>query len=279
MLSKLPKTPVQPKAHRGPQSTNVKRSNLNPASPDVESSWPASERQNAKSKQVPVVVLPRKAEYGPCEKQNISGSQGTPGPYASPRSKEETQGSPNDFGTPVQPRAHQGHYNFKEAPGSKQQSPDPNLRVPTRPQRPKYKLRKMDRTLVQPRAHRGHYIPKEPPGSHTTSGSKYTRVPIRSPDLNEKPCTTSGSNHNHRNLRVPTNDLRICQRISGFQHRLRSPVLVPGPREETSGSRIKTLWSRINLRAPPRPPGPHATSGLRDHSLDSNSPYSSSKTF
>ncbi|KAF3552070.1 hypothetical protein DY000_02006345 [Brassica cretica] len=53
----------------------------------------------APSKPEPVVVLPRKAEYGPCEKQNISGSQGTPGPYASPRSKEETQGSPNDSGS------------------------------------------------------------------------------------------------------------------------------------------------------------------------------------
>ncbi|KAF3552138.1 hypothetical protein DY000_02006817 [Brassica cretica] len=29
--------------------------------------WPASERQNAKSEQVPGVVLPRKAEYGPCK--------------------------------------------------------------------------------------------------------------------------------------------------------------------------------------------------------------------
>ncbi|KAF3590487.1 hypothetical protein DY000_02021833 [Brassica cretica] len=114
----------------------------------------------APSKPVLVVVLPRKAEYGLSEKQNISGSQGTPGPYESPRSKEETQGSPNDFGsqglrknlrvpiwpqglkekiearTPVQPRAHRGNYNFKELPGSKHRSPDPNLRVPTRPQRP-----------------------------------------------------------------------------------------------------------------------------------------------
>ncbi|KAF3566483.1 hypothetical protein DY000_02014465 [Brassica cretica] len=56
----------------------------------------------------------------------------------------------------------------------------------------KYDYRKKDRTPVQPRAHRGRYIPKGPPGSHTTSGSKYTRVPIRSPDLREKPGT-SGS--------------------------------------------------------------------------------------
>ncbi|KAF3571709.1 hypothetical protein F2Q69_00058903 [Brassica cretica] len=134
-------------------------SNLNPATPDMEISSPAFERQNAKSKQVPVVVLPRKVEYGPCEKQNIPGSQGTPGLYASPRSKEETQGSPNDFGsqglrknlrvpirpqgsedkkevrTSVQPRAHRGHHNFNKPSGSKQRSLDQNLRVPTWPQR------------------------------------------------------------------------------------------------------------------------------------------------
>ncbi|KAL0706386.1 hypothetical protein Bca4012_072812 [Brassica carinata] len=50
--------------------------------------------------------------------------------------------------TPVQPKAHQGHYNFKRTfgfksaisgskpLGSNQRSPDLNLRVPTRPQRP-----------------------------------------------------------------------------------------------------------------------------------------------
>ncbi|KAF2617937.1 hypothetical protein F2Q68_00039067 [Brassica cretica] len=142
MLSKLPKTPVKPKAHRGPQSTNVKRRSLNPASPDVESRWPASERQNAKSKQVPVVVMPRKKGYGPCEKQNIPGSQGTPGLYASPRSKEETQGSPNDSRVPkevrtsVQPRVHRVITTSKNLWVPKKRSPDPNLRVPTWPQRP-----------------------------------------------------------------------------------------------------------------------------------------------
>ncbi|KAF3555212.1 hypothetical protein F2Q69_00012600 [Brassica cretica] len=104
------------------------------------------------------------------------------------------------------PGAHRGHYNFKEPPGSKQRSPDSNLRVPTRPQRPKYNFRKKDRTPVPPKAHRGHYVPKEPPGSHTTSGSKYTRVLIRSPDQKEKPCT----------LVRPQGSITIIE-TSGFQ--------------------------------------------------------------
>ncbi|KAF2581888.1 hypothetical protein F2Q68_00004768 [Brassica cretica] len=99
----------------------------------------------APSKPVPVVVLLRKAEYGPCEKQNIPGSQGTPSPYASPRSKEETQGSPYNFRsygsndkkdarTPVQPKTDRCHN--KHHPGSNQRSPDQNLWAPTQPQRP-----------------------------------------------------------------------------------------------------------------------------------------------
>ncbi|KAF3550341.1 hypothetical protein DY000_02006529 [Brassica cretica] len=104
---------------------------------------------------VPVVVLARKAEYGPCEKPSILGSQGTPGPYASPRSQEETQGFPHDFGsylqgsknkkearTLVQPRAHRGHYNFKNLQVPVKRSPDLNLRVPIRPQRSMYVFRK-----------------------------------------------------------------------------------------------------------------------------------------
>ncbi|KAF3563524.1 hypothetical protein DY000_02014515 [Brassica cretica] len=206
---------------------------VNPASPDVESS-------------VPIVLLPKKAEYGPCEKQNILGSQGTPGPYASPRSKEETQGSKEEppgsyvasgfqrqkeVRTSVQPRAHRGHYNFKEPPGSKQRSLDPNLRVPTRPQRPKYNFRKKDRTPVQPRAHRGHYIPKEPSGSHTNSGSKYTRVPMRSPNLKKKLCT----------FVRPQGPITITE-TSGFQ-----PTI--------SGSVIES-------------PGSYTASGLRSRSQD-----------
>ncbi|KAF3511937.1 hypothetical protein F2Q69_00005778 [Brassica cretica] len=245
----------------------------------------------APSKHVLVVALPRKAEYGPREKQNITGSQGTPGPYASPRSKNGTQGSPNDFGvpkikkearTPVQPRAHRGHYNFKEPPGSKQRSPDKNLRVPTRPQRPNTILEKKDRTPVQPRAHRGHYILEEPLGSHATSGSKYTRVPIRSPDLKENPILLCDLRVQSQSRKPPgsNHDLRIYHKISGFLHRLRAPVSVPGSREKIFGSRTKTSWSKGTsglLRFPRRPPGPHATSGLQDQSPDSNSPYSSSK--
>ncbi|KAF2615535.1 hypothetical protein F2Q70_00011695 [Brassica cretica] len=134
MLSKLPKTPVQPKAHRGPKSTNraIKVLLLQTWKAAKPGTWVITPTP-APSKPVPVLVLPRKAEYAPCEKQNILGSQGTPGPYTSPRSKEETQGSPyslqgfkdkKEVRTPVQPKfkAHRGHYIPK------------NLRVPMRPQ-------------------------------------------------------------------------------------------------------------------------------------------------
>ncbi|KAF2569340.1 hypothetical protein F2Q68_00025650 [Brassica cretica] len=106
----------------------------------VYNKWPASEQQNAKSKQVPVGVLLRKAEYGPYEKQNITGSQGTLEPPGSPiasgfRSKisGRTLGFlyslrvrkiTKEARTPVQPKAHRGHYNFKEPPDSNQRSPD-----------------------------------------------------------------------------------------------------------------------------------------------------------
>ncbi|KAF2605226.1 hypothetical protein F2Q70_00025797 [Brassica cretica] len=119
------------------------------------------------------------------------------------------------------PRAHRGHYNFNEPPGSKQRSPDSNLRVPTWRQRPKYNFRKKDRTPVQPRAHRGHYVPKEPPDSQTTSRSKYPRVPIRSPDQKEKICT----------LVRPQGSVTIIE-TSGFQ------PAISGSVRESSGSYI-----------------------------------------
>ncbi|KAF3552054.1 hypothetical protein DY000_02007528 [Brassica cretica] len=119
----------------------------------------------APSKPVEVVVLPRKAEYGPCEKENIPGSQGTPGPYASPRFKEETPGSPYDSkeeppGSPIASEFHQRSQGLRK-----------NLRVPMWPQGSKDK--KEARTPVQPKAHRGHNKLQR------TSG--YNQ---RSPDLN-----------------------------------------------------------------------------------------------
>ncbi|KAF3575973.1 hypothetical protein DY000_02030938 [Brassica cretica] len=104
----------------------------------------------APSKHVQVVALPRKVEYGPCEKQNIPGSQGTPEPPGSPiasgfrskisGSKEEPLGSYMASGfqrrnqkearTLVQPKAHRGHYNFKEPPGSNQRSSDLRKKPP-----------------------------------------------------------------------------------------------------------------------------------------------------
>ncbi|KAF2554904.1 hypothetical protein F2Q68_00016768 [Brassica cretica] len=166
-----------------------------------------------------VVVLPRNAEYGPRENQNIPGSQGTSGPYASPRSKEETQGSPNDPGVPkikkearthVQPRAHRGHYNFKEPPGSISGSKPlgsnhnhGNLRIPT--------------TIS------GSII--ESLDSYIASGSQ-----SRSPDLEKRPqgpeqrphgqgetpgsSTTSGS----------SNDPRVFMQRPGYKTNLQTPT-------------------------------------------------------
>ncbi|KAF3503613.1 hypothetical protein F2Q69_00042239 [Brassica cretica] len=192
-LSKLPKTPVQPKAHRGPrvpmdQSKSCFSRRGKQRKPGT---WVITPTPST-SKPVPVVALPRKAEYGPCEKKHISGYQGTPGLYASPRSKEQTQGSPNDSGS----YGTSGSSQLQRTSGfqtiiSGSTSPGSDMAS-----KAYYDSSKKDRTLVQPRAHRGHYIPKEPPGSHTTSGSRYTRVPIRSPDLREKALyshTTSGS--------------------------------------------------------------------------------------
>ena len=167
----------------------------------------------------------------------------------------------------MQPRAHQGHYNFKEPPGSKQQSPDQNLRVLTRPQKPKYNFRKIDRTPVQPRVHRGHYIPKEPPGSHTTSRSKYTRVPIRSQDLKEKPCTlvrpqgpititeTSGVPTTVSGSSIESPDSYIT-----FGLQSRSQDLEKRPPGLQNDFRRTSSVLR-DLRIPRRPPGSHATSG------------------
>ncbi|KAF3602745.1 hypothetical protein F2Q69_00036258 [Brassica cretica] len=166
--------------------------------------WPASEWQNVKSKQVPAVALPREEEYGSCEKQNIPGSQGTSGPYVSPRSKEETQGSPI------------------------------RLRV----------------LCIKPE--------EEPPGSPIASG-----LQSKISGSKEEP---SGSNY----------DVRICQRISGLLYRLRAPVVIRGSRKDLRVSSTIS-GSKENIRAPPRPPCPHTSSGLRDQPPDSKSPYFSSK--
>ena len=115
---------------------------------------------------------------------------------------------------------------------------------------------------------------------------KYTRVPIRSPDLKKNHVLLCDLRVQSQSQKPPgsNHDLRIYHRISEFLHRLRAPVSVPGSREKTSGSQTKTSWSRgtsgllDDIRVSRRPTGPHATSWLRDHSPDSNSSYSSSKT-
>ncbi|KAF2611056.1 hypothetical protein F2Q70_00011330 [Brassica cretica] len=187
---------------------------------------------------VPVVVLARKAEYGPCEKPSILGSQGTPGPYASPRSQEETQGFPHDFGsylqgsknkkearTLVQPRAHRGHYNFKNLQVPVKRSPDLNLRVPIRPQRSMYVFRKR----IEPLCSLKHIgvitslknlrVPMRPQGPNTN-----IRVPIRSTDLKENPAFSFDLRVQlHSQKPLGSNyDLRIYHRIYGFLHRLRA---------------------------------------------------------
>ena len=50
---------------------------------------------------VPVVVFLRKAEDGPCEKQNILGVQGTPGPYQAPDLKRNPTVLQYDYGSYV----------------------------------------------------------------------------------------------------------------------------------------------------------------------------------
>ncbi|KAF3566152.1 hypothetical protein DY000_02016193 [Brassica cretica] len=134
----------------------------------------------APSKHVPVVVLPRKTEYGPCEKQNIPGSQGTPGLYASPLSKEETQGSKEEppgsytasgFRKKLEPLYSLGRIGviatLKNLRVPKKRSPDPNLRVPTWPQRHNTILAKR----IEPLCSLGHI--------GVVTSLKNLRVPMR----------------------------------------------------------------------------------------------------
>ncbi|KAF3600890.1 hypothetical protein F2Q69_00036276 [Brassica cretica] len=185
--------------------------------------WPASERQNAKSKQVPIVALPWKAEYGLCEKQNITGSQGTPGPYGTPDLKTKPtdlrknprvprwpQGSKDkkEGRTSMQPKAHRGHYNIKN---------------------------------FRPRAHRGHYIPKNLQGPTAILGSiKESPVPIPPPGSSHDPMIykrTSGSQIRPHGLGEP----------SGPEYDLRIQGELPGS--------STTFESSDDPRVPTQPPG------------------------
>ncbi|KAF3499195.1 hypothetical protein F2Q69_00042531 [Brassica cretica] len=231
MLSKLPKTPVQPKTHQGPQITNVKSTGIKTLRatryrehmvyPHCKGTVKYREQSKscfsrfgkqhkpgtwvitptpAPSKHVPVVVLPRKTEYGPCEKQNIPGSQGTLGLYVSPRSQEETQGSKEEppgsytasrFRKKLEPLCSLGSIGVITT-STNHRVPKNDLRIQTSGFQ--HSIKK-ERTPMQPRAHRGRYIPKEPLGSHATSGSNCIRAPIQSPDL--------------RNNTAPVCDLRV----------------------------------------------------------------------
>ncbi|KAF3512870.1 hypothetical protein F2Q69_00005801 [Brassica cretica] len=218
---------------------------------------------------VPVVVLARKAEYGPCEKPSIPGSQGTPGPYASPRSQEETQGFPHDFGsygsknkkearTLVQPRAHRGHYNFKNLWVPVKRSSDLNLRVPIWPQRSMYVFRKR----IEPLCSLKHI--------GVITSLKNLRVPMR----------PQGSSYILKNLWVRTTisgfiiESMDSYTSSGLKSRSQDLEKRPPDLQNDSG---RTFGLPRDLRVPRRPSGTHATSELQDQSPDSNSPYSRSK--
>ncbi|KAF3582788.1 hypothetical protein DY000_02030971 [Brassica cretica] len=233
----------------------------------------ASERQNAKSEQVPGVVLPRKAKYGPY-KTKYSGFLRTPG--LNPRviknlrvlmqspGPEKISGPgkgkpPGSYITPGSKRPHDPKYDLrglKELPGS-QTTPGSlfdlrvlnttsgsegtsgfsnDLRVLIRPQGPKYDLR----GLKEPR------VPKRPPRPYSTSG-----VQVRSQDLKE-------------NLRVPT-------RPPGSNTISRSKGETPDS-HMTSGSK-SDLWVQNDLRVHKtplgykRPPGQKRRGRARHNTL------------
>ncbi|KAF2554195.1 hypothetical protein F2Q68_00034514 [Brassica cretica] len=139
------------------------------------------------------------------------------------------QGSKDKFQeevrTPVQPKAHRGHYNFKNLWVPVKRSPDPKPSA---------------------KAHQGHYIPKGPLGSHATSGSKYTRVPIRSLDLRNNPAFL-------RDLRDLVKDLRVSDRTfwskgtSGSQTRCKDPRRASAPPPQPTDSQ-RTPWASQGLR-------------------------------
>ncbi|KAF3595623.1 hypothetical protein DY000_02021595 [Brassica cretica] len=145
--------------------------------------------------------------------------------------------------TSVQPRAHRGHYNYKNLRVPVKRSLDQNLRVPIRPQRSKYDFRKIDRTPVQLKAHQG-------------------------------------SSYNPKNLRVPTTiSGSIIESLDSYTAsglKSRSQDLEKRPPDLQNDFR-RTFGLFRDLRVPRRPSGPHATSELQDQSPDSKSPYSSSK--
>ncbi|KAF3553796.1 hypothetical protein F2Q69_00012589 [Brassica cretica] len=173
-----------------------------------------------------VVVLLRKAEDGPCENQNILGSQGTPGPYQAPdlkRNPTVLQCEVPKIKKKLGPLCSLRHIAVIIASG-------------TSGFQSKISGSKEETSGV----HRGHYIPKNlwvpmrPQGPNTVSGSEGESCIL----------TTLGSNY----------DLRIYQRISGFLYRLRAPVMIPSSKEGPP-------CPEYDLRIQREHPGSSTTSG------------------
>ncbi|WZZ70552.1 hypothetical protein YC2023_081922 [Brassica napus] len=219
--------------------------------PAPSKTWPASERQNAKSEQVPGVVLPRKAEYGPCNTK-YSGFLRTPSLKITSRLLDQNPRVIKNLWIPMEspgPEKISGPRKGKPpgsyiTPGSKR---PPGLEEPPGSQ-----------ATSESRATSGF---KTTSGSRATSGFKTTsgsrrnlRVPKRSPGLEEPP----GSQTTFGNLRVlirplaPKNDLRVLkttlgsERTSGFPNDLQ--VLIrPQGLKEPPGSQT-TSGSLFDLR-------------------------------
>ncbi|KAF3585765.1 hypothetical protein F2Q69_00030357 [Brassica cretica] len=174
--------------------------------------WPASERHNAKSKQVPVVAeggvwVPKiKKELEPmCSLRRI-------GVITTSRNLQK------EDRTPVQPRAHRGHYIPK------------NLRVPMRPQGPNTNTRvpirspDLEENLVFSHDLRVQSRSRKPQGSNyelwIDKGIFWflyrPRDPVMIPGSRKGPLgssTTSGS----------PDDLRVLTQPSGYKNNLRTP--------------------------------------------------------
>ncbi|KAF2591724.1 hypothetical protein F2Q70_00038586 [Brassica cretica] len=126
MLSKLPKTHVQPKVHWGPQSTNVKSTYIKTlqATRYREHMVYTHCKSTVKHREQSKSCFSRRGKQQVEYSIKLDSGQLPSGRMRNPNSKKDS--------TPVQPRAHQGHYIPKEplgpreeTSGSQKQSKDP----------------------------------------------------------------------------------------------------------------------------------------------------------